>query len=404
MAASYERYNSGCRMISVPTNLEVHLFDEQGNVQIHYARYDLPAVLERLKQEALLHILPHALERDHVYVFHDLLQLEFLVAGLWDEAVYTGTIVVGPCVSKAYHPQMFHDTNQQERVLLFTQKQLQQYYATLTMVDEAKRQAIGYLLINIALPGTREPQLIETDAPSAEGAAVKFKYELEQNREIVEKRYTVENKILHAITNGDAQMARKATQELRRVSWPYRHPNAPVRSMKNLTLSHNTLFRKAAESAGVHPLYLDSISGKFAIQIEQVQSIGELEALYEELPQAYCRAVSELALTALPALIKEAVIYLRLNIDQPISLHQLADTFGVHPSYLSRAFKKALGLTLTDYINKLRIEEAKYLLDQGDASVASIALNVGYNDPNYFSKVFAKLEHMTPHDYRKRKK
>jgi len=174
--------------------------------------------------------------------------------------------------------------------------------------------------------------------------------------------------------------------------------------MKNLTLSHNTLFRKAAESAGVHPLYLDSISGKFAIQIEQVQSIGELEALYEELPQAYCRAVSDLTLTALPAMIKEAITYLRFNVDQPISLNQLADRFGIHPSYLSRAFKKALGLTLTDYINKLRIEEAKYLLDQGNASVASIALNVGYNDPNYFSKVFTKLEHTTPHDYRKRKK
>jgi len=43
-------------------------------------------------------------------------------------------------------------------------------------------------------------------------------------------------------------------------------------------------------------------------------------------------------------------------------------------------------------------------LDQGNASVTEAALSVGYNDPNYFSKVFTKLEHVTPHDYRKRKK
>lgn len=61
-------------------------------------------------------------------------------------------------------------------------------------------------------------------------------------------------------------------------------------------------------------------------------------------------------------------------------------------------------MTLTDYINKFRIEEAKYLLDQGNESVAKFALSVGYNDPNYFSKVFTKLEHVAPQDYRKRKK
>ncbi|HZT99337.1 MAG TPA: helix-turn-helix transcriptional regulator, partial [Ktedonobacteraceae bacterium] len=94
---------------------------------------------------------------------------------------------------------------------------------------------------------------------------------------------------------------------------------------------------------------------------------------------------------------------IRFTIDQPLSLSHIADTLGVHPSYLSRAFKKEVGMTLTDYINRLRIEEAKYLLDQGGISVTEAALNVGYNDPNYFSKVFTKLEHVTPQEYRKRK-
>jgi YesN/AraC family two-component response regulator len=173
--------------------------------------------------------------------------------------------------------------------------------------------------------------------------------------------------------------------------------------MKNLSFSSNTLFRKAAESGGVHPLYLDSISGKFAIQIEQAQSIAGLAFLYEEMLQAYCSMVRELSVAALSSLIKEAVTYIRFHIDQPLSLNHVADTLGVHPSYLSRTFKKELGMTLTQYINRLRIENAKYMLDQGNSSVLETALNVGYSDPNYFSKVFHKLEHVTPHDYRKRK-
>ena len=226
----------------------------------------------------------------------------------------------------------------------------------------------------------------------------------QQDRALIESRYESENKLLHAIARGDPQLLKQAMEEGKEISWPYRHSDAPVRSMKNLSLTANSLFRKAAESAGVHPLYLDSVSGKFAIQIEQAQSIAELTRLYEEMPHVYCTLVRELSVAALPSLVREAVTFIRFNIDQPLSLNPLADTLGVHPSYLSRTFKKALGMTLTDYINKLRIEEAKYLLDQGNESVATIALSVGYNDPNYFSKVFTKLEHVTPKNYRKRKK
>ena len=404
MHPAYEQYTSGCHIISLLTNLEVQLFDNGRVLQIHYASYDLPTVLERYKQATLIHILQEPLMKDCVYVFRDAIQLEFLAAGVWDGAEYRGTIVVGPGISKAYHPQLLREMSQKERLPLVMQRQLQQCYTTLTMVDEAKQQAISYLLNNVFSSGMIQPQRIETALPSAESAVVKFNDDLEQDRELIERRYEGENKLLHAIAIGDPRLLKKVMEEWKGISWPYRHPHSPVRSMKNLSFSLNTLFRKAAESAGVHPLYLDSISGKFAIQIEQAQSIAELTCISEEMPQVYCNLVRELAVAALPSLVREAVTSIRFHIDQPLGLNQIADKLGVHPSYLSRAFKKALGITLTDYINKLRIEEAKYMLDHSNESVAKIALRIGYSEPNYFSKVFAKLEHVTPHDYRKRKK
>jgi two-component system response regulator YesN len=404
MQPAYEQYRSGCRMISLLTNLEVQLFDTDGVLQLHYARYDLPTLLERLKQKALVHILEQPFVKEHVYVFRDSIQLEFLAAGVWDGAEHRGAIVVGPCISKAYHPQLLREMSQKERIPLAMQRQLQQGYTMLTMVDEAKQQAISYLLINVLTPGMIQPQRMEIALPPSESTAVKFNDDLEQDRALIERRYESENKLLHAIAKGDPQLLKQAMEEWQGRPWPYRHPNAPVRSMKNLSITANTLFRKAAESAGVHPLHLDSVSGKFAIHIEQAQSIAELACLYEEMPQVYCNLVRELSVAALPSIVREAVTSIRFNIDQPLSLNRIADTLGVHPSYLSRTFKKALGMTLTDYINKFRIEEAKYMLDQGNESVATIALSVGYNDPNYFSKVFTKREHVTPHDYRKRKK
>lgn len=401
---AYEQYTSGCHLISILTNLEVQLFDNEGVSQLRYAHYDLPTVLERLKQDALERILQQLFVKEHVYVFRDSIQLEFLAAGVWDGAEQRGTIVVGPFVSKAYGSRLLKEMSEKERLPLVLQRQLQQGYTALPIIDEAKQHAINHLLINVFTLEMIQPQRIEIALPSLESSSVKFKYDLEQDQVLIEKRYEIENEILHAIARGDTHLLKKATGEFEDIPWPYRHPNSPVRSMKNLSLSHNTLFRKAAESAGIHPLYLDSISGKFAIQIEQAQSIAELTSLYEEMPHVYCNTVKELAIASLPAMVKEAVTYIRFNIDQPLSLNIVANTLSLHPSYLSRAFKNALGMTLTDYINKLRIEEAKYMLASSNESVAKIALSVGYNDSNYFSKVFTKLEHVTPHDYRKQKK
>ncbi len=404
MQAAYEQYTSGCQLISVLTNLEVQLFDHERISQIHYASYDLPTVIERYKQAALVQVLQQPLVKEHVYVFRDSIQLEFLAAGMWDGAQYRGTIVVGPCISKAYPPQLIREMIHKERLPLVIQRQLQQCYNALTMVDEAKQHAISHLLINVFTPGMTQPQQIEIALSPSEGTAVKFNDDLEQDRKLIERRYESENKLLHAITRGDPHMLKTAMEEGKELSWPYRHPNSPVRSMKNLSFSANTLCRKAAESAAVHPLYLDSISGKFAIQIEQAQSIAELVSLYEEMLQAYCTLVRELSVATLSSLVGEAVTSIRFTIDQPLNLNHIADTLGVHPSYLSRTFKKELGMTLTAYINTLRIEEAKYMLDYSNESVTEIASSVGYNDPNYFSKVFMKLEHVTPHEYRKRKK
>src|SRR5947208_11525644 len=113
-------------------------------------------------------------------------------------------------------------------------------------------------------------------------------------------------------------------EEFKGFSFPYRIPSSPVRSLKNLSFTANTLFRKAAESGGVHPLYLDSISGKFAIQIEQAQSIAELQCLYEEMLQVYCSLVRELSVAALSSPVKEAVTSIRFNIDQPLNLNRIA--------------------------------------------------------------------------------
>ena len=61
-----------------------------------------------------------------------------------------------------------------------------------------------------------------------------------------------------------------------------------------------------------------------------------------------------------------------------------------------------MGETITDYINRTRLENSKILIKTSDLPISVVALNVGYTDANYFVKLFKKQFGMTPTEYRKR--
>lgn len=402
MSSHVERYRSACRMVSAFTNLEVQLFNAEKELQIQVARYDLPVALEQMRQNTLVQMLQQPVPRGQVLVFRDAIQLAFFAAGLWDEAAYLGSVVVGPAISKVFHADVLRVMNLYKHLPLTMQKELQQSYNALPLIDEEKQQAIGFFLHNLFARGLEQPQLIDTTLPVPEDPSRHFVVALERNRELIEKRYELENTILHAIRTGNTHLVKKTVERFKEISWPSRFPSSPVRSLKNMALVGNTLGRKAAEQGGVHPLYLDTISGQFAIKIEQAQSLAELLSSNEETFTVYCNLVKEASTAAFPPIVREAVAYLRLHLDQRLNLDALAETLGVSSSHLSRICKKALGMTLTDYLNKLRIEEAKFLLDHSKDSLSAIAATVGFYDASYFSNVFRKWEQMTPYDYRRR--
>lgn len=92
--------------------------------------------------------------------------------------------------------------------------------------------------------------------------------------------------------------------------------------------------------------------------------------------------------------------YLEEHFREDPSLIELAEEFFVSPTYLSKRFKEKTGGNISQYIEKLKIEHAKTMLIVSDVPVTEIALEVGYMDSNYFSRVFKKATGMTPRDFR----
>jgi len=99
-------------------------------------------------------------------------------------------------------------------------------------------------------------------------------------------------------------------------------------------------------------------------------------------------------------LMKEAASYLHVHFPENVSLAGTAEHINANPSYLSRLFRQTTGMTFREYLNMIRIEEAKRLLSATDYPVSEIAIACGFSDQSHFARVFKKSTGLTPKNYR----
>ncbi|GGD47651.1 response regulator [Paenibacillus nasutitermitis] len=97
---------------------------------------------------------------------------------------------------------------------------------------------------------------------------------------------------------------------------------------------------------------------------------------------------------------KQLLAYMRQNYTKDISLKQAAEMINMSESYLSTLFKKETGSGFTDWINSLRIEQAASYLVDTDLPSYLIAEQVGYENINYFGRIFKKIKGVSPQKYR----
>jgi len=98
--------------------------------------------------------------------------------------------------------------------------------------------------------------------------------------------------------------------------------------------------------------------------------------------------------------LRPAINYVEAHFRTKINAGRVAGLCGMSPSYFSRAFRTAYGITFQEYLMRLRTREAYRLLNNPNASVTDVAYTVGFNDVSYFGRMFKRYYNMSPSDYR----
>ncbi len=92
--------------------------------------------------------------------------------------------------------------------------------------------------------------------------------------------------------------------------------------------------------------------------------------------------------------------FLYEHAEQPLSLELLSKNLGYAPQYLSSLFHKESGMSLSAYLQRLRVEKACLLLSEHRLSVSQIAQEVGYGDLKHFNAIFRRYKNMSPREFR----
>lgn len=173
------------------------------------------------------------------------------------------------------------------------------------------------------------------------------------------------------------------------------------------------------KQTGVSPLYfkvtllyiLSQLSNQFIKNekdhfkffFEQSESIITSKTIEDTLPKIK-QSLTELTdINAIPLqhmVIEKALDFIHSHYTSSITLEEVSNFVMRSPYYFSHLFKKVMNMTFVEYLTQLRIKKAKELLMEGDYTISEIASLVGYQDPNYFSRVFKVFSGGSPKQWK----
>ncbi len=339
------------------------------------------------------------------YRYTDPFGLSYTYLRLWRQED-APLLLIGPYLSAALSAEQLLELGERIGISPFAQARLADFFASIHVIEQSNplfmmldtfcervwdTPAFSVVDVNLAHTASPSPIHVPIHTDRLDDVLLSMK--------AMEQRYAFENELIESVRMGQLHKQELLFSALSDVNFEQRATD-PVRNVKNYCIIMNTLLRKAAESGGVHPLYIDCVSSDFAKKIEQVGNLEQSGALMQEIYLGYCKLVRQHAMQQYSHTVQATILLIDSDLSANLTLHSLAQNQELSAGYLSDVFKKETGQTLTAYIRERRMQHARHLLRTTKLQIGTVALHCGIPDVHYFAKIFKKETGMTPGQYR----
>jgi AraC family transcriptional regulator len=187
----------------------------------------------------------------------------------------------------------------------------------------------------------------------------------------------------------------------RRLSDDFNLPTAPAHSIRYVAGIRDEVIHQTALSI-LSEMTSETAAGRMYVETASLM-------LAARLIHKYCDCGSS-ALTALDAhpldhvRLRRVLDYISTNVDEDITLADLARVGGQSPFHFARKFTLAMGVSPKRYVSRMRLDRAMAELAAGRLPLAQIALNAGFSSQASFTRAFRRATSMTPQEYRRRRR
>lgn len=173
-----------------------------------------------------------------------------------------------------------------------------------------------------------------------------------------------------------------------------------IEIVKTKVLELILILSRAILDTGADYNKVSKINYRVVSEIQRLNSFEKLSKLAGQALQEYIES-KPVKSSKSKGLISGVKEFIRENYSQQLTLEEIAKVVYISPYYLSHLFKKVEGISVIEYLTKVRIEKAKILLSNPSYNIYEISEKIGYNEPSYFTRVFRHKEGTTPSQYRK---
>lgn len=222
----------------------------------------------------------------------------------------------------------------------------------------------------------------------------------EVEKTAIAEHYRKEALFMNAVQKGNAREALTYLRETEKASRNLLATPSIQVEQAGITITR-AMARIAAYNAGVPAYLIHRITIKYSKRIMNVSTLEKLKKEKNNMIREICQAVLDLKTQNYSVLVQSIIYIINQDYAKDITVSSIAKELNISESYLVSRFRKEIGETPLQYLQKIRLEQASRILASSQASIRDVSDSVGIPDSNYFVKLFKKQYGMTPSKYQK---
>ena len=216
------------------------------------------------------------------------------------------------------------------------------------------------------------------------------------------KEYPIEleKKLQAAIFDGDEKNAKEYLNRL--LGEIFFRSNCDFAIIKARALELVILLSRSAIEGGADMEEIFALNNNYFEEINRFDTSERLAVWLSGIINRFVSYVFEFRDVRHSVTLRKVIRYIKNNYMNKITLDEIADHVYMSKSYISRLFNEGVGMSISAYINKTRVEKSKGLLKNTDLSIAEIANLMGFEDQSYFAKQFKSEIGISPKEFREK--